>query len=333
MTRDSRQCVVAIAMIVVGCTAPTERDVAAEPAAPPPAACRCLMDMPTGLLDVACGESACVGGAGYLCMAANSPQEDASVCPPPANFTGGTGGALGLAEHVEVLDGLSRRFGLYAPSVYTGETGVPLVLHFHGWRPQPAGVGDEVEYVWAELAELHGFIAVALEGQPCPELNPGGAPFACFSERRDAAAIDALVAHIGGLYNIDTDRLYLAGHSGGGFFVQGFGIRNADRFAAAAVFNAGCISASDRYGNSCIVYASDSAVAVRKMPFYVMHNPRDQVVPFEYSEDLESTLTMGGHSVLGHLRTYNGGRSGHSINSTLVPQVWEFLSQYQGTEP
>ena len=248
----------------------------------------------------------------------------------PMNATSGSGGALGDYEEHLMSGGASRLIAVHVPPTYTGASGVPLIVHFHGWRPLPAGVTAEIKFIWASVADQNGFIAVAPEGLPCPELDPGGPPYGCFEATTDRPFVEQLISDLGAKYNIDLDRVYLSGHSGGSFFDQELAIADSDRYAAAVEISGGCISDSNAYGNSCSVYDTLSQKAARKIPMFLMHNVDDQVVPNEYSMDLFGLLSDDGHPVSGILdQSYDGGDTGHSVDPTLIPQVWSWISNYR----
>ncbi|MBW2736159.1 MAG: hypothetical protein JRH20_27555 [Deltaproteobacteria bacterium] len=241
--------------------------------------------------------------------------------------TGGQGGELGHTSQTLDYGGEARLFAVHVPPSYDAQTPTALLLHFHGWRPLPAEVNSELAYVWGDTADENGFIAVAPEGLPCPELNPDD-PYGCFRELRDGPFVTALIEHLGGLYNLDLKRVYLSGHSGGAFFVQGHGIAHADTYASTVTFSGGCISSSDQYGNSCSVYQSLSAKASRKIPFFVVHHGSDQVVPIRYSVDLLDVLKAGEHPTSALDQYDPPGEYGHSIDVKIVPQVWEWVGAF-----
>lgn len=270
-----------------------------------------------------------VGGVGYACSADGKElTPDATACPEAQSFSMGTGGQTGLYQTTLDDGGTARNYAVYVPTTYTGATAVPLLMHFHGWRPAPAGVKAEVSYVWKATAEANGFIAVAPEGAPCPELDPGSDPYLCFEEGRDGPWVEKLRALLESQYNIDRDREYLSGHSGGSFFVQGYGLLNPTKYAAAAEFSGGCIADSNDYGNSCSEYAKLMKTPARKIPFFLTHNPGDMVVPQEYSIDLEGLLQLNDYPEASHFAAYNGGSTGHSIDPTLPGPTWDWLKQF-----
>ncbi len=247
--------------------------------------------------------------------------------PSPAAPTYGKGGTLGhTMQEMEVM-GQKRIFAVHVPPRYTESQAVPLLLHFHGWRPPPAEVSDEIKYVWGPTADKYTFIAVAPEGGPCPELNEE-TPYACFKDLPDRYFITELIKYLGERYNIDLNRIYLSGHSGGGFFVQSHGLVFSKSYAAVATFSSGCIKEKDTYGNSCAVYKQISEAVKYKIPFFINHNPNDQVVPYKMSTDMLETLKSAGYTTNFQDVTENTGKNGHSIDPLIVPKVWEWISQF-----
>lgn len=310
---------------LLACSSSTSTTTSGASPSEPGAACACAgVAVAHGTVDAACGASVCVGNVGYKCSAdGQSAEPDPSACP--RHDSGGSGGKKGTYTATLPFEGKDRTYAAFVPSGYTGETGVPLVIHFHGWRPAPAGVKDEVTYVWKPTAEKETFIAVTPEGAECPELNPNGDPFLCFDESRDDAWVQELIATIQKQYNVDLDRVFLSGHSGGSFFTQGYGLLHANQFRGAATFAGGCISAEDNYGNSCAVYEKMAKKVTRKIPYYIIHNPGDKVVPQAYSIAMKKVLTDNGFAPTSYFKKYEAGSNGHSIDPSLVPDVWTWL--------
>jgi predicted peptidase len=310
--------------VATACTTKATPQATQDTPATAPCACAGL-PVAEGVVDAACGASVCLETAGYRCA-----DDGLSVTPDPAacphNWSGGTGGKTGLAEKTLDDNGAKRIYGINVPPTYTGEVGVPLVLHFHGWRPAPAEVKEEVQYLWKPVADEKGFITVAPEGSECPELNPKGDPFLCFNEGKDDAWLDKLVATVSSQYNIDKDRIFLSGHSGGSFFVQGFALLHPEKYRAAITFAGGCISSSDEYGNSCSAYIETAKKAKRKIPYYILHNPGDKVVSPGGSRAMATLLKEAGFPVKTYFTAYEAGSNGHSIDPKLIPGVWEWAA-------
>jgi poly(3-hydroxybutyrate) depolymerase len=272
------------------------------------------------------------GGDGPGLVDLPSPSTEATVIPDqllrpdaPGWWTGGKGGPLGDSTQTLSFGGAARIFAVHTPPSYAESKGVPLLLHFHGFRNLPAGVQNELKYVWKGATDASGFIAVAPEGLPCPELNMGS-NVGCFQEARDGQFVAGLISHLGSLYNIDAKHIYLSGHSGGSYFVQTHGLSNFTVYAGAVEFSGGCVY-HQGYMNDCSKYDQLSQGASRKLPLFVAHNTTDSVVPASESLALLQILQTNGHPTQ-HLDTYDGGSSGHSIDASVVPQVWTWLSGF-----
>jgi predicted peptidase len=145
-------------------------------------------------------------------------------------------------------------YRLYVPQSYDPARKTPLVVALHGY-------GGDQNYFFAslptlpELLEQHGFIFVAPMGfaadgwYGAPLSIPGNAPrssgaptpmplrtpeeetrYRTFSETDVLNVLDIVQAE----YAIDPDRVYLMGHSMGGFGTWWLGQKHADRWAAIA---------------------------------------------------------------------------------------------------
>ena len=129
-------------------------------------------------------------------------------------------------------DNLQREYLLYIPESYTAEEPVPLVFSLHG-----AGGTKESQYNLSQfnlLAESENFILVTPEATAVAgpanvwnqQNNPDGAD--------DVGFINALIDEIAGQYNIDMQRIYLAGSSNGAFMALQITCELSDRIAATA---------------------------------------------------------------------------------------------------
>jgi predicted peptidase len=145
-------------------------------------------------------------------------------------------------------------YRLYVPRSYDPERRHPLVVALHGY-------GGDQNYFFAslptlpDLLEQHGFILVAPMGLApdgwygAPLSIPGNAPrssgapqptplrtpeeetrYRALSEADVLNVIDIVRAE----YAVDPDRVYLMGHSMGGFGAWWLGQKYADRWAAIA---------------------------------------------------------------------------------------------------
>jgi len=150
--------------------------------------------------------------------------------------------------------GTDMPYRLYVPRSYDAARKIPLVVALHGY-------GGDQNYFFAslpslpELLERHGFILVAPMGLAkdawygAPLSIPGNAPrssgaptptpprapeeesrYRALSEQDVLNVIELVSAE----YAVDPDRMYLLGHSMGGFGTWWLGQKYADRWAAIA---------------------------------------------------------------------------------------------------
>lgn len=91
--------------------------------------------------------------------------------------------------------------------------------------------------------------------------------------------IDAL-ADIEGNYSIDKDRIYVTGHSFGGFGTFSFVYRNPTMFAAAVPISGYC--------DPCI------APIIAKVPIWLFHGAKDSAVTVDYSRNIVDAIKKAG---------------------------------------
>lgn len=157
-------------------------------------------------------------------LASSTARLPASVCAAPdtvfrADFepsspryiepSGGSGGAVGHAERVIVVDGLGQKtYYAYLPP--DAAEPLPLLLVLHGTAGNPAAALDYARLTrdgWAELAARYGFAVLA----PVASGNSGS-----WLIPADHGAIRAALEDFTARHAIDRSRLYGWGFSAGG---------------------------------------------------------------------------------------------------------------------
>lgn len=150
--------------------------------------------------------------------------------------------------------GTEISYRLYVPRGYDPEIGAPLVVALHGYGGTQDYFFDIVANL-SELCERYGFIFVAPMGfardgwYGAPLSIPGSAPRssgapppaptrtadeeARYREWSEADVMN-VIDIVRGEYTIDSDRMYLIGHSMGGFGTWWLGQKYADLWAAIA---------------------------------------------------------------------------------------------------
>jgi polyhydroxybutyrate depolymerase len=127
-----------------------------------------------------------------------------------------------------------RPFEVFAPSSYSPDAPMPLVVLLHGFGA--SGAIQEAYFRLEPLAEQRGFLFVHPDGT----INALGKRFwnatdACcgFSSTvDDSAYLMSLIEQVQAQFNVDPKRIYLVGHSNGGFMSYRMACEHADTIAA-----------------------------------------------------------------------------------------------------
>jgi polyhydroxybutyrate depolymerase len=146
-------------------------------------------------------------------------------------------GALTLsAQSVDVGRG---SVDVTVPAGYDAAVPAPLIVQLHGYSGSGAG---QLRYMGiGELADTYGFLTVAPDGSQEAEgrqLRFWNASSACCnfqgSEIDDVAYLKSLIDEISSRWNVDPDRIYLVGHSNGGFMSYRMAYEHPETIAAIA---------------------------------------------------------------------------------------------------
>ena len=127
-----------------------------------------------------------------------------------------------------------RPFEVFAPSSYSPDAPMPLVVLLHGFGA--SGAIQEAYFRLEPLAEQRGFLFVHPDGT----INALGKRFwnatdACcgFSSTvDDSAYLMSLIEQVQAQFNVDPKRICLVGHSNGGFMSYRMACEHADTIAA-----------------------------------------------------------------------------------------------------
>jgi polyhydroxybutyrate depolymerase len=130
-------------------------------------------------------------------------------------------------------DGLQRRYLVFVPPSYTGESAVPLVVDSPGFS-SPA-LGQRLISGMERIATEKNFIVAWPEGTgDILSLNGAGCCDLFGTNVDDMGFIRKMVAGIQAAANIDAQRIYATGESNGGAITHRLGCEAADLFAAVA---------------------------------------------------------------------------------------------------
>ncbi len=185
------------------------------------------------------------------------------------------------------------RYTLFVPSTYDPKKPSPLVVDLHGLNITPL---QQILFDGTtDLAERFGFIVLApmgfnlsswwgsRAGKPVETaaVKPGGDIRYSNTELAEIDAM-AVLKLIRERYTIDSDRIYLMGHSMGGAGTYYLGGKYNDIWAAIApISGAGGI-------------ADGSAERYKTLPTLIMHGEKDSIVPAANSRKAVAALQAVG---------------------------------------
>jgi len=230
------------------------------------------------------------------------PEPAATTAPPitstpdsstPATSTGPPRIASAATAVPDAASPADRPYDVVVPSDYTGTTALPLVLGLHGY----AATGAEIDSYLGllPLVDDRGFLYVSPDGSADSRgtlfwdatdacCNFTGAPL------DDAGYLADLISQVQADYAVDPARIYVVGHSNGGFMAYRMACEHAD-LVAAIVSIAGATFADP---DAC---APDAPVSVLQI-----HGDADEVIsysggdfPAPYPGALDSVATWAGY--------------------------------------
>ncbi len=152
-------------------------------------------------------------------------------------------------------DGQLVPFRIFVPDNFDAAKNWPLVVALHGAGGDENAFMDGYQGTFKKSAQKHGYLAVSVNGR---------GPYTMYAGNAGRDPLDAL-DRIEKVYPIDPKRVYLTGHSMGGFGTVQLGFNNPDRFAALAPI-AG-------YG------AATQLAKAKEMPLIIAQGDKDALVP------------------------------------------------------
>ena len=165
----------------------------------------------------------------------NAKQNNRFLGYPGGTIRGVFGAYKGEGFHPvweEKIDGYVRRWIVYTPKSYDGETAVPLVVALHGSSASVTDLPEESR--WTDIADDEGFIVVFIQGYPAGDPNPIPSWFSLDGgAQTDIDYLKTVVGKVQEEYNIDSSKMYLTGHSMGSMMTQCFAASDDRDFFAA----------------------------------------------------------------------------------------------------
>lgn len=219
-------------------------------------------------------------------------------------------------------------YRLYVPSDYDYTKKYPLLVYLNGAGSR----GNDNEKQLSNLAPMLNPIIKNNTDYPCIIAVPQcpsseqwvDTPWANGSYSQDnipisdeLAMVNGMIDELCGIYNVDTDRLYIAGQSMGGYGVWDMITRYPDKFASAVI--------------NCGAGDPSKASLIKDMPIMVLHGSADPTVPVSGSRDMVNALRSAGSDVL----YYEFANNDHYVQRRMFenPSLWlnYLLSQTKGS--
>jgi len=163
-----------------------------------------------------------------------------------------------------------REYILHVPKSYDRDrpTALVILLHGHGARAQTF----EASTGMSGKANRNGFIVAYPQALGSPSVWHTGVDGS--ADVDDVAFIRILIDSISADYNIDSDRIYVAGHSNGAFMAYRVGSALSSQVAAIGI-SAGSIGRITSRGDTLRIQAPANPVSV-----IAFHGKADNTVPY-----------------------------------------------------
>jgi len=175
-------------------------------------------------------------------------------------------------------DGLDRTMWYYVPfNLPTNGASLVLVLHGGGGNGLVT-MGSDYEERWNRIADQEKFVVLYPEGR----LDPGATLMYHWNDCRaditipqadstedDVGYFEMLIDWAQSTYSVNTNKVYIAGHSNGGLMVLRAAAETGHRYAAAA-----CVIGNRAATNEC-------AAATVPVPMLIMNGTDDPLIPNE----------------------------------------------------
>lgn len=167
-----------------------------------------------------------------------------------------------VALRLEAADHEGASYAIHVPPDYDATGARPLLIALHGGGIMHAAKGeirgspkDALALYLEDAARLGWFVV-------CPQAieSPWGTS-------KNLAMLEDVLAEVTALWNIDLERVHLAGQGGGGDGAWSWAMRKADRFASVSIASAG--------------KPTGYAGIAQKTALWLYHGDADEVVPIE----------------------------------------------------
>jgi predicted esterase len=171
------------------------------------------------------------------------------------------------------VDNTLQPYRIFVPAGYDGSKPYPLVVALHGMGGDENSYFDSVAYgkgAFVKEAERRGYLVACPKGRNTASMYLGSA---------ETDVLD-VIAEVRRAYRVDPGRIYLTGHSMGGYGTWSLAMSHPDLFAAIAPVSGG--------GNPA------GMAKIAKIPELVVHGDNDKTVPVERSREMVAAAKAQG---------------------------------------
>ena len=221
--------------------------------------------------------------------------------------------AKATLEHPEAVQrGILRRvyrsevdqslqpYRLFVPPSYEPAKPAPLVVALHGMGGDENTFFTRMQSQFTDEATRLGFLIV------CPK---GRAPASMYRGDAERDVIDA-IADVRASYTVDGSRIYLMGHSMGGYGTWSIAMNHPEMFAALGPIAGG----GDPRG----------VAKIARIPWYVVHGDADPTVPVQMSRTMVEAAKQAGATV--EYVEVKGGNHEDVVAPSIAP-MFDFFSR------
>jgi poly(3-hydroxybutyrate) depolymerase len=207
--------------------------------------------------------------------------------------------------YLSKVDNTLQPYRVFVPAGYDGSKSYPLVIALHGMGGDENSIFDSYPpggpSAVKTQAEQRGYLVACPKGRGVADMYLGKA---------EQDVLDVL-AEMRRVYKVDAQRIYLAGHSMGGYGTWSLSQAHPTIFAALAPISGG--------GNTAAM------VKIAAIPQYVTHGDADKTVPVERSREMVAAAKAAHTEIV-----YNevSGGSHMSVATPAWPEIFAFFDAH-----
>jgi polyhydroxybutyrate depolymerase len=208
-----------------------------------------------------------------------------------------TGGAVVGAYDVTTVDLGRGPVSVFVPDGYRSDTPVPLIMLLHGYTA--SGIWQEQYMEFLPLVDQEGFIYLYPDGTRDALRNRfWNATDACcdFEESQvdDSGYLRALINELSTIYSIDPEKIFIVGHSNGGFMAYRMACDHSDVVSGIASLA------------GAMFIDPDDCQPEHPVHVLQMHGTSDATILFDGGSFSESRSYPGAEASVGQWIAYNG---------------------------